>query len=336
VTRIRTNVAVVIAVILLAGCGQQTRPGDAAPTRTPTETTGPVVVPLPDGFPAKFPPPPRGTPVESTHVIDAALTSGGLGTQHGSVIRRSVGYEYRTGGHIGLQRLLAHYRDALPAAGWTITQDQPLDPANPPGTRPATSPPADKHAPARHRLRAEGHGHTDVGLTIEPGRWTTTIRVDTTELDLLRTPYHAHPPSVDMPGWYAALPPPPAGLWRYRITIDHSRAGGQSHRIEYQDPHPPGPQERDHHPDMLLDHYRQALPGLGWIIGDLSGHAERPGVYGGVITHQISSLAIQGHQVTGTIQASQTTSQAGQWLSTRLTITIYTPPPPTPGGTHGR
>jgi hypothetical protein len=319
------SVAMTVAGLVLASCGSEgDRPGTAATSSLPVTPTSAVVVPLPDGFPVAFPPPPDATPITSTSVIEAALMSGDRTTQHGTVVHRSVRYEYGSGRPSEFQKLLRHYRTALPAAGWTITQDQRRDPDDrSPETRPS------------HQISTDGHGLTDVRLTITPDEQATTIAVGTTELDLARTPYYTYPPSIEMPGWYSALPEPPEGTRRYQIKVTNSVTDGQTYEIGYEDHHEPTPDDMDGRAAALISHYRSNTPARGWTLHDLQDRTERPGTYGGVVIVRHVSLGIQGHQVTGTIEANQTTSQAGQWLSARLTITIGNSHS-TPGGINER
>jgi hypothetical protein len=308
--------ALTVATLLLTGCA--VRDTSQPPAGTPTSVTpaGPPAsqppLTLPAGFPDTLPPPPDDTHIVSTEVVEQALLGSDLRQEHGTVIHHTIHYQHHTGTPAAVQRLLDHYRRTLPAAGWTITADQP---------------PAPNRDPRRdqpgHRLRADGHGYTGATITIEQRDATTAVRVSLTSIDQTRKP-STHPPTTTMPGWYQALPAPPAGTRRYQIRISTRLGQPTTHLIEYENLHQPDPGHD--RAAALAGHYLTALPVHGWAILHRQHWTEQPTTQGGIIAQRHHTIQFTGHQTTGTLHTTHTTTTAGQPLGTILTIHIPNQP----------
>ena len=238
------------------------------------------------------------------------------------MVRRTVQYGYGTGKPANIGTLLDHYRNTLSINGWTITAEQPLDLDNPA-----------VHAPG-YQLHASGHGHHNITITAQQGKPTATVQVTITKVDTERTQSANPPPTIDMPAWYQELPPPLAGTIRYQIRIT-TTSGNSTYLILYDD--------QQTQPDMqtsrattLADYYRHTLAALGWTILAQQNHVERD-----TLDVRGHTIEMAGHQVTGTVHTTQTTSLTGQWLGATVAIRINDPefadpPPQPPGGIHER
>jgi len=304
----RSSVAVwaTSAVVMVAGCGPDGSPQPPVVTThtNPAPTAQPV--PLPDRFPQEFPPAPEGARLLSTEVVEQALLSQDFQTEHGTMVHTTVRYGHPRGG--GSARVLAHYRAALPAAGWHIVADEPVDPDR--------DRPRPEAWPA-HRLRVDGHGYHSIAVTVDYDAVATT-RIRVTEGDQSRRP-STHPPLVELPDWYRQLPAPPEGSRRSQIRITAGASEPTRYLIEYNDAHLPD-SRRDRAP-ALAGYYRQTLPGAGWTILREQDRTERDRS-GGVIIRRSITLAIAGHGAAGEVHIGEVTSAAGQWLDASQTILI--------------
>jgi hypothetical protein len=300
-------VAVMAVAALATGCGPASDPNPGLPpAAAPAPATGVTSIPPPAWLPAALPPPPDGASIIRTELIEGALLSADLATEHGIVVHRNIQYEFGTGTPADVERALDHYRTALPAAGWDLTADEPLDTSDPNVTTPG------------HQLRADGHGYTHVTFRVQQGETTATARVAITEVDTGRKP-STHPPTIALPDWYAALPPAPPNTRRHQIRIVTDLGAPTAYLVEYDDRPPAGDQHN--RANVLAIHYRNTLPTAGWAVHDQQDSTEQSGA---VQRHHIT-LDISGHGVAGTIHTSHTTSTSGQWLNSTVAIHIDVP-----------
>ncbi|MPZ28585.1 MAG: hypothetical protein GEV12_19840 [Micromonosporaceae bacterium] len=301
------------ALLLAGGCGQRASTGAGSPAATPSGS--PLVV-LPGSFPVMFPAPPDDAPVLSTEVVENAVLSNDLTTEHGTVLGTTVRYLYDGSDPSEVQRLLGHYREQLPAAGWTIT---------------AYEPPTEHEQPWRsqpgHRLRIDGHGYSNLTVTIEQDEdeAAVSLQVSVNEITLGRKPSE-HPPLMALPDWYQHLPEPPAGERRYLIRITAAQGEPTVYYFDYE----PDPQQPDDEEPgraaVLAGHYQNTLPAAGWAIQDAQEHTDSAERDGGVVERLQLSVEFHGHQVTGTVHASESVSAAGQLLGSGVSVTVH------PGG----
>jgi len=306
--RLSVAVWLTAAMVIVTGCGPAgntqapmvTTPASPAPAARP--------VPLPDRFPEVFPPAPEGARLLSTEVVEQALLSQDFRTELGTMVHTTVRYGHPRGG--GSARVLAHYRAALPAAGWHIVADEPVDPDR--------DRPRPEAWPA-HRLRVDGHGYHSIAVTIDYDAIATT-RIRVSEGDQSRRP-STHPPVVGLPDWYRQLPAPPEGSRRSQIRITAGAGEPTRYLIEYSDAHLPD--SRRDRAAALAGQYRHALPGAGWTIRREQDRTERDRS-GGVIIRRSITLAIAGHGAVGEVHIGEVTSAAGQWLDATLAILIET------------
>lgn len=259
--------------------------------------------------------PPAGSQWLSTQVEERALLATGSATELGTLLCTTVTYLHLGGGSGAVRHLLDHYRNVSARAGWSVTAIEKLTSDRDPQRR--------LHG---HRLHMAGHGHHRVAVTIRPGPAAVTSQIAITELDEDHVP-STHPPTISLPGWYPALPDPPPDQRRQAIHVVATHDEPTSYVIEYRDDHLPAHQRTD--ATRLAAHYRAALPAAGWTIRNQQTHTEWPSPFGGVIGHHHHTINVTGEfagqRATGSVHLWDTTTAAGQWLSTELTISIDTP-----------
>jgi hypothetical protein len=112
-----------------------------------------------------------------------------------------------------------------------------------------------------------GHGHEDLRVNVEQRDDVVHVLVSMTELHLGR-PYSASPPLIPLPDWVGGLTELPGGAIRQSIEVDDSLRAPMTVSISFRLGDPTDLDRNRGLLDVLADHYRGALPAMGWTITD--------------------------------------------------------------------
>lgn len=303
-------------VMLLAGCGQPDTPGTPQEA-TPSPTTSPAPrVDPPAGFPQQFPPPPQDAPLIRATLKENAMTDM-EGEHHGTVIHRSYRFETGTGTEQDFDAVLQYYEEALPDAGWSIEDEKRADSTSKPDR-------------AKVRLVISGHGYDrvelhQVSVYIQQLEDVVHTEVSVTDFFDDRAPYYTYPPLIPLPDQLTVLANQlPQDAIRDRVEIRHQLDGPNTAEISFYLPDKHGPDNNHMVLETVADHYRTALPALGWSITDDQQESDHEDLEHSTLDTETRVIGFETVDLTGRLYARQMTysSVGNQNVSASLTLTL--------------